>query len=89
MFDVGVLTTYRTGHALYTLGNIQIGQAQRLLSQGEHGLGEAKMAEAYENHSQTLRAWLATLGEHHHKTGDVRHKLAWHLHRQRKYPEAM
>lgn len=75
MINVGVLTTYRTGHALYTLGNVQIGQAQRLLSQSEQDLDETKMEETYKNHSQTLRAWPATLGEHYRKTGDVRHQL--------------
>lgn len=87
MVDIGILTVYRTGHALYTLGNIQIDQEKLLLSRGKHHLGETKMTEAHETHSQTLRLWL--LGEHHHKTGGVRHKIAWHLHRQRKYPEAM
>lgn len=76
MVDMGILTVYRTGHAVYTPGSIQIDQTKLLLSQSKHDLCKARMTEAHETHSQTLRLRLATLGEQHHRTGDVRHRIA-------------
>lgn len=60
---------------MFALGNVQI------------SLG--KFDEAYETHSQVLHLWKSSLGIRHHRTGDICHKLGWHLGRMRKYPAAM
>ena len=65
----------RTGQAMFALGNVQI--------------GKGKFDEAYETHAQTLNLFKASLGIRHHRTGDICHKLGWHLHRMRNYPAAM
>lgn len=65
----------RTGHAMFALGNVQI------------SLG--KFDEAYETHSQVLHLFKSCLGIRHHRTGDICHKLGWHLGRMRKYAAAM
>jgi len=69
------LTICSTGHCLYTLGNVEI------------ALDE--MANAFETHKQVLKLWKASLGDRHHKTADICHKLGWHLNQQRKYAPAM
>lgn len=79
----------RTGLALFSLGNIQIAQAEKLDEADKPDDAKAKFQEAYETHAQALRLYKATLGPNHHKTADAYHKIAWHLHRQLDNKNAM
>ena len=65
----------RTGHAMFALGNVQL------------SLGN--FTEAYDTHTQVLHLFKSSLGIRHHRTGDICHKLGWHLNRMRDYPAAM
>jgi hypothetical protein len=75
--------------ALFSLGNVQIGQAQKMATEGITDKAVAKFEEAMETHSQALKLYNITLGPKHHKTADALHKCAWHLHRKRSYQAAM
>jgi len=65
----------RTGHAMFALGNVQI--------------GKGRFDEAYKTHAQVLTLFKSSLGIRHHRTADTCHKLGWHLNRMRNYPAAM
>lgn len=60
---------------MFALGNVQI--------------GKSNFDEAYRTHAQVLTLFKGSLGIRHHRTGDICHKLGWHLHRDRKYSAAM
>ncbi|KAI9668709.1 MAG: hypothetical protein M1817_005200 [Caeruleum heppii] len=87
--DRNDVSNFRTGQALFSLGNIQIAQGEELLRNGDQAKGIHKLQEAYETHLQALRLYKATIGERHHKTADAYHKLGWHLHRRREYTSAL
>ena len=78
----------RTGLALFSLGNIQIAQAEKLSLGGEAVAAEAKYSEAYDTHAQVLRNWQSALGMTHHKTADAYHKVGWHYHRGNEFTKA-
>lgn len=68
-------SSFRTGQAMFALGNVQI--------------GKGKLDEAYQTHAQVLSLFKASLGIRHHRTADICHKLGWHYNRLRNYPAAM
>jgi hypothetical protein len=80
---------HRTGQALFSLGNIQIAQAEQFNKAEKTEEAENKFQEAFETHSQSLCLYQATLGPTHHKTADAFHKIACHYHRRREYEKAM
>jgi hypothetical protein len=70
-----MLTAYRTGDSLLTLGVIQEFQG--------------RITEAMKTYHQAWKLLKATLGEHHHRTADACYKIGSLLHSQRKYGNAM
>jgi Tetratricopeptide repeat len=65
----------RAGHAMYVLGNVRI--------------REGALDEAFALHRRSLKCFEATYGLSHHKTGNARLKVAWHLARVGEYEEAL
>lgn len=64
----------RTGRFLYALGNLRHAQ----------GCDD----ESFEFHQRALKQFLGTIGKNHHRTGDIRVKVAEHLLRLEKMEEA-
>jgi hypothetical protein len=73
MHDFG-LTARRTGKILYALGNV-------CTSQGD-------MEDGLDFHSRCLKQYRATLGDSHHRVGDVLYRLADHMIRLNKFSKA-
>ena len=88
IIDQNDITSFRTGLAMYTLGNIQISQAYDFQADGREQESNIKFDQAYATHNQTLDLFLKTLKDKHHKTADAYHKVAWHLHRRQDYANA-
>ncbi|KAK9769980.1 putative NB-ARC domain-containing protein [Seiridium cardinale] len=86
--DQNDTSNFRTAMAMYSLGNIQIAQAEKLTLAGNKNEAESKYAEAMEIHVKVLSLWTITLGARHHKTADAAHKVGWHLHRMNEYQRA-
>jgi tetratricopeptide (TPR) repeat protein len=89
IIDPDDTTTYRTGHAMFTYGNVKISQAYELLANGEDEKGQAKLDEAFATHKKTLEHFRKILKDHHHKTADGHYKVGWHLHRLQQYQDAI
>lgn len=91
---------FRTGQALFSLGNIQVAQAQELLSKSNvcendeerdalSFAAENRFEEARKSHQQSWVLYHDVLGRNHHKTADAHHKVGWHHHRRREYQPAL
>jgi hypothetical protein len=68
------LTACRTGKILYALGNV-------CTSQGD-------LEDGFDFHSRCLKQYRATLGDSHHRVGDVLYRLADHMIRLNRFGEA-
>ncbi|KAK4443298.1 protein SERAC1 [Podospora aff. communis PSN243] len=66
---------FRTGYILYPLGNLQIAKGQ--------------LDKAFKTHLDALKIYQQTLGDKHHRTADLFHKVAWHHHSRRQYAQAI
>lgn len=60
---------------MYPLGNLQIARGE--------------LSKAFKTHSDALAIYQATLGDKHHRTADLCHKMGWHHHARKEYPQAM
>jgi hypothetical protein len=69
------LLVCRAAGVQYALGNLEI--AKGLLD------------KAFQTHLNTFRAYKMNMGEKHHKTADIYHKIGWHYHVRKEYQKAM
>jgi hypothetical protein len=60
---------------LYPLGNLQIAKGE--------------LDKAFKTHLDALNIYQETLGDKHHRTADLFHKVAWHHHSRREYAQAV
>jgi len=60
---------------MYPLGNLQIAKGE--------------LDEAFETHLGALTIYQQSLGDKHHRTADLFHKVAWHYHSRRQYTQAV
>ncbi|KXX77252.1 Protein SERAC1 [Madurella mycetomatis] len=68
-------TGFRTGYIMYPLGNLQIARGE--------------MDNAFKTHSDALRIYRLSLGDKHHRTADLCHKVGWHHHARKEYAQAV
>ncbi|KAK0611224.1 P-loop containing nucleoside triphosphate hydrolase protein [Immersiella caudata] len=66
---------FRTGYIMYPLGNLQIAKGD--------------LDSASKTHSDALKIYQQTLGDKHHRTADLFHKVAWHHHSRKEYARAV
>ncbi|KAF4450028.1 tetratricopeptide repeat domain-containing protein [Fusarium austroafricanum] len=73
----GVMDThsFRTGRFLHALGNVRFSQG--------------KIQESEDFHYKALQQYQSTIGNHHHRTADVYHKVAQHCLRKNLFEEAL
>ncbi|KAF7509241.1 hypothetical protein GJ744_008301 [Endocarpon pusillum] len=75
MFGKMDKVSFRTGRVLYAFGNLRAAQG--------------RLPESHEYHQMALEQFRSTIGDHHHRTADVCHKVAEHLIRIEHYKDAM
>lgn len=80
---------FRTGQALFSLGNIQIAQGDELTKDCKATEADVKYNEALETHAQALLNYQNALGHGYHKSADALHKVGWHLHRKHDYKNSV
>ncbi|KAJ5552502.1 hypothetical protein N7494_001880 [Penicillium frequentans] len=66
---------FRTGNFFYALGNVRFSQG--------------RIEESEDFHRRALQQYQSTIGNRHHRTADVCHKMAQHCLRNRLYEEAI
>ena len=57
--------------------------------QGNLQIARGELDRAFKTHSDALKIYLRTLGDKHHRTADLCHKVGWHHHARKESAQAL